>query len=244
MSSTDPEDNLTPSELENLDRLEVAAQRGWGAYVALGNALAEIRDRQLFRETHATFEEYLRERWGQDSDLLESALAVTGRQSGPSAEPRSLPTVRVQPCESLVKVCERTLSALGGEESVAVEIRVTVSKQGDSAELVDGSPPRQRPVAKLVDDELLPRLRLLLSQASGTIADVAHDLETRAADIEDGARAKLRDDVLVLDDELTTVKALLVGAIDWNSELEWLLRGEIPPFEGDDDGPSADDDQR
>lgn len=238
MSSTDSEDNLTPSELENLGRLETAVLRGGSAYLAVGNALAEIRDRQLFRETHVTFEEYLRGRWGLDGFLLSSALAAAGAPSGPSAEPRG----RVQPCESLVSVCEQTLSALGGEESVAVEIRVTVSKQGDSAERLDGSPARQRPVAKLVDDELLPRLRLLLSQASGTIADVAHHLETRAADIEEGARAKLRDDVLVLDDELTTVKALLLGAIDWNSELEWLLSGEIPPFEGDGDGHSADDD--
>ncbi|HUA44598.1 MAG TPA: hypothetical protein VMA77_05185 [Solirubrobacteraceae bacterium] len=211
MSSADPENNLTPSELENLDRLEAAAQREWAAYLAVGSTLAEIRDRQLFRETHASFEDYLRQRWG-----------LNGAR------------------ESLAKACEQTLSALGGGEAVAVEIRVTISKR-DSAKLSDASVPRQPPVARLVDDDVLPKLRLLLAQASGTVADVAHHLETRAADIDARALAKLRDDVVVLDDELTTVKALLVGPIDWNSELEWLLSGELPPFEDDGDSHSAEE---
>jgi hypothetical protein len=59
-------------------------------------------------------------------------------------------------------------------------------------------------------------------------------LERRATDIDDGARAQLRDDVLVLDDELAALKALLL-AIDWDSELARLLRDELPPLDPDSD---------
>ena len=77
------------------------------------------------------------------------------------------------------------------------------------------------------------RLRSLLTQASGTIADVANQLESHAVDIGDGGRAQLDDDLLVLDEELTIVKALLAGALDWDAGLQRLLDGEIPPIEND-----------
>jgi hypothetical protein len=54
-------------------------------------------------------------------------------------------------------------------------------------------------VADSSDDKLIPTLRWLLTDATGTIGEVAHELESRAAEIDDSARAQLRDDVLVLD---------------------------------------------
>ena len=77
----------------------------------------------------------------------------------------------------------------------------------------------------------------LLTHSNGTIADVAHHLETRAADLDDDARQQLHEDVLALDEELATVKALL-APVDWDAEHARLLAGEIPPFEDD-----ADDEQ-
>src|ERR1700733_7187753 len=112
MSSTDPESRPSPSEAENLDRLEAVAHDGWSAFLRVGEALEEIRDRQLFRASHATFEEYLQERWGIDA------------QAG---DPLSPPAGRV------------------------------------SAEAVDRPRAHPRPVVKRVDDELLSRLRWLLS---------------------------------------------------------------------------------
>jgi hypothetical protein len=89
-------------------------------------------------------------------------------------------------------------------------------------------------------DDLVPTLRWLLTHATGTIGRVAHQLERRAVDIDDADRDQLRDDVLVLDDELTTLKALLLGLIDWNSEFERLLKDELPPLDRDTD-PEGDD---
>jgi hypothetical protein len=40
---------------------------------------------------------------------------------------------------------------------------------------------------------------------------------------------------MAVDDELATVKALLIGLNDWDAELERLMNGELPPFETDTD---------
>ena len=87
--------------------------------------------------------------------------------------------------------------------------------------------------------KLLLRLRLLLTQSSGAIANVVHQVETRGVDLDDDAREQLRDDILVLDEEFATLKALLVPPIDWDAAHERLLAGEIPPF---DDGDEHEDD--
>ena len=91
------------------------------------------------------------------------------------------------------------------------------------------------PGTELEAGKLLPRLRLLLTQSSGAIANVVHQVETRGVDLDDDAREQLRDDILVLDEELATLKALLVPPIDWDAEHERLLAGEIPPFDDGDE---------
>ena len=62
-----------------------------------------------------------------------------------------------------------------------------------------------------------------------------HQVETRSVDLDDDTREQLRDDILVLDEEFATLKALLVASIDWDAEHERLLAGEIPPFDDGDE---------
>jgi hypothetical protein len=202
--STNPEHNLTPAEIESLNRLEATAQDGLGAYERVANALAEIRGRRLYRDSHSSFEAYVRERWGVAGGI--------GRNT---------------PCEALARACEETLSALAADDQVGVEIRLAVHKQGHPRALADEQHLELSEVAEPITDTLVPNLRWRLSQAAGTIGDVAHRLESHAVDVDDGARAQLRDDVLVLDGELAVVKALLLQMIDWDSELERLLGGEF-----------------
>lgn len=187
-ASTDPEHNLTPAEIENLDRLEGVVQHGLGTYALVANALGEIRDGHLYRDTHPSFETYVRERWG---------LAI------PNGHPLA-------------------------QATIDVEIRFAIHKPQDPAAPADGSRLDPWGVAEPTDDELLRTLRWLLTQASGTIGDVAHQLENRAADLGDDVRAQLRDDVLVLDGELAVVKSLLLELVDWDAELERLLQDERP----------------
>jgi hypothetical protein len=122
-----------------------------------------------------------------------------------------------------------------------IEIRLAVRKPGDpDAPAAGGQRWDPWEVSETMGDDLVPTLRWLLTHATGTIGRVAHQLERRAVDIDDADRDQLRDDVLVLDDELTTLKALLLGLIDWNSEFERLLKDELPPLDRDTD-PEGDD---
>lgn len=199
MSSTDPQDYLTNSEVAHLHRLEVIVQRGLRADVEIGRALAEIRDGKLHRDTHRSFVAYLRERWGVSIELHD----------------------------------------LADDDLVVVEMRITLRKQDGAAALESQATLDPLPVKKVVDEELVPTLRWLLTQSSGTIGRVVDELETRGTVIDDAALSQLRDDVLVVDEELTILKAMLLGNIDWDSELQQLLDGEIAPLDHD---PDADGD--
>ncbi len=239
MSGTDPDNNLSSDEIEDLERLEGVVQHGLSTHVR--KALAEIRDRQLYRATNRAFEDYLAQRWGVEvhgRDLPSQSAAAAGLPSTSTGAQPQHPPMRCKPCEDLAELCEQTVSALRGDDPIDVEIRVAVRKQRDSAGLVTRPPS----LVKVVDDELVPRLRWLLTQAGGTIADVVQQLEANAADIDDGDRAGLREDLLVIDDELTRVEALLVQPVDWDSSFTRLLQGEIPPLQVDDDSDRAEDD--
>lgn len=50
--------------LRTLAENEALIERGILAYAEAGTALADIRDRRLYRDGHGTFEAYCRERWG------------------------------------------------------------------------------------------------------------------------------------------------------------------------------------
>lgn len=54
---------LTPSEAAELRDCEAKIRRGLESFVSMGNALARIRDRRLYREKYGTFEDYCQAEW-------------------------------------------------------------------------------------------------------------------------------------------------------------------------------------
>ena len=72
---------LTAMERSTLTHAEAKIERGLASFVEVGEALAEVRDARLYRETHATFLDYCRDRWGiSDSrarQLIGAAETVT-----------------------------------------------------------------------------------------------------------------------------------------------------------------------
>ena len=50
-------------DLARLPELEAVIERGLATFIEVGKALMEIQDGRLYRETHATFEDYCRQRW-------------------------------------------------------------------------------------------------------------------------------------------------------------------------------------
>ena len=53
---------LTTAERSRLNDLEATIERGQEVFIEVGLALAEVHDARLYRDTHRTFEGYLRER--------------------------------------------------------------------------------------------------------------------------------------------------------------------------------------
>jgi len=56
---------LSVAEVSLLSDLEGVIERGLDTYVEVGNALAEIRDKRLYRQGYSTFESYVQARWGR-----------------------------------------------------------------------------------------------------------------------------------------------------------------------------------
>jgi hypothetical protein len=235
MSRSHPSNSLTPTELAPFARLEAVAKRGARTYAGVGKALGEIRNRHLYRGTHRSFGTYLRDLWGaaRVGDPLVQPAAPADVQSASSTESAASASVRDPWCDAIAKAFDQALQTLDADDLADLDIRLTAGERRHWATPTRESSVDAGSVAEAVRDELLPALRWLLTQSTGTIADAAHRLETHAADVDDHARAQLADDVRTLDEELATLKALLVGAVDWDSDLERLLGGEIPPLNED-----------
>jgi hypothetical protein len=62
LEATAPENAV--ADANRLAELEAIVERGLDHYVAVGRALEEIRQRRLYKLSHATFAKYLADRWG------------------------------------------------------------------------------------------------------------------------------------------------------------------------------------
>lgn len=54
---------LNPEEIREFLACEGVIGKGWDTFVAVGSALARIRDKRLYRADFDTFEEYCRQKW-------------------------------------------------------------------------------------------------------------------------------------------------------------------------------------
>jgi hypothetical protein len=63
---------------KRLAELEAIVERGLAQFIEVGNALLEIRDLKLYRETHETFEEYCRERWKMSRQRAHQLIDAAG----------------------------------------------------------------------------------------------------------------------------------------------------------------------
>lgn len=68
---------LTTTEQQALDQHEAIIARGLQTFYEVGNALATIRDRRLYRKSHAAFEDYCQERWGMGRVYANRIIAAS-----------------------------------------------------------------------------------------------------------------------------------------------------------------------
>ncbi len=73
-----PTEQLSLSEEKLIAEMEAIIERGKWAFVQVGQALLEIRARRLYRDTHGTFEDYCKERWGWGRKIASDYILAAG----------------------------------------------------------------------------------------------------------------------------------------------------------------------
>jgi len=103
----EPFEDYNPEDLDELERgrlleCEAVIERGLETFHAVGRSLLTIRDTRLYRQTHATFEDYCRQRWGIDRTyahrLIQSVKVV-----------ETLPIGNTPICEAQARELDRLL---------------------------------------------------------------------------------------------------------------------------------------
>jgi hypothetical protein len=60
VSASPPKPTLSPSQQTELERLEAVIKGGWKTFLEVGEALAQVRDKELYKGKYDSFEEYWR----------------------------------------------------------------------------------------------------------------------------------------------------------------------------------------
>ena len=152
-SSLTETDDLTDEEASDRLHLERKVER---SFVEAGKALLELRQRKLFRSTHSTFDDYVRERFGMqrahsyrlmDASLIvknleekclplgdipsnsieSSPMSPIGRQILPTNERQVRPLSKLNPDEQ-AEVWNEAVSQVGGKVPPARVVKNIVDK--------------------------------------------------------------------------------------------------------------------
>jgi len=136
---------LTPTEKKEFHALQRKVDRGLKSFVETGAALMEIRDRRFYRETHGTFEDYVKDRFRISRAY--ASRQINGSQTRTALLPvgNILPTNESQcralydfPLEDRPTVWRAVLQALSLEAGdgalTAEKIKETVTALADTSE--------------------------------------------------------------------------------------------------------------
>jgi hypothetical protein len=132
-------EQLSGTERADLAEHEDTIARGLKTFTEVGDALASIRDRRLYRASHATFEDYCRDRWGLSSRhanrTIEAAkvagiLGPIGPIPANEAQARELAPLLDDP-DQLRETWQRAIESSGGRPTAA---DVAAARGGEPAE--------------------------------------------------------------------------------------------------------------
>ena len=137
---------LPPEEEARRDHLDAIIRNGLQTYVEVGAALCEIRDRRLYRSTHASFRAYCEEQWrmndGYASRLIVASRVVQALPIGsgrPVAESQARELAALEPEEAAIVwgVVQATADAKKGVTAAHVRSVAAVLKTILDAGAVD-----------------------------------------------------------------------------------------------------------
>ena len=137
-SKTDLPAPLTSIERAELIKLEATITAGVKAFAEAGKALARIRDKQLYRESHNSFESYVAEKWQMSRShaarLIEAAAVVANLSSPngdvalPASEFQARQLAELTP-ESQKAAWEQILKEADGKPPTTAAIVEAVAKR-------------------------------------------------------------------------------------------------------------------
>lgn len=117
--------------------LEGVIERGLETFVDVGLALTEIRNNRLYKETHGTFEDYCRERWGWNRSYAyrqiaaaETASLLSPMGDKPESERVARPLTRLEPEQQREAWEEAVRESPDGKPTAAI-VEKTVSRKMD-----------------------------------------------------------------------------------------------------------------
>lgn len=119
-----------------LAECETVIEAGLATFVEVGNALLRIRDERLYRDTHGTFEDYCRERWGISRTFAYDTMASAQKVSAIADIQPGLPQPRSESiARELPREPEGAVDAWSeaverhGDKPTALEVREIVAER-------------------------------------------------------------------------------------------------------------------
>lgn len=206
------------SAAASLEDLEAIISRGISAFIETGNALREIRERQLY-EGFATFEDYCLKRWGwhrRYGDRLIDAAIVAENLSPIGLKPRTetqarelarLSPDRQREVAATINFKEATQAQI--RDRVQQELQTMKSKPSEAATpKVDGEDLENRLVQAAALPQPIPEKQLY--ECLGTIANIKHSREQWSRALKLVPWLKLRTYVngdvrVIIDDDLREI---------------------------------------
>jgi hypothetical protein len=132
---------LTKADLSQLARHEKTIEQGVGAFIAVGIALAAIREGKLYRANHKTFADYCKARWDFDRQrayqLIQAAkVGENVKNSGQSPPRRAAVAEELVslPAEDQAEALQEAREEADGEPTAAEVRRVVQRRQNPDAE--------------------------------------------------------------------------------------------------------------
>jgi hypothetical protein len=95
---------LLPGELEELALCERLIERGMETFIEVGNALAIVRDKKLYRDRYATWDDYCQQRWHFTARRARQLCAAAETMRSLGFEPGTSPIFAMPACERHVRL--------------------------------------------------------------------------------------------------------------------------------------------
>lgn len=137
---------LAVHEATRLAELEATIDAGMQTFVHVGDALLEIRDSRLYRQTHSTFERYCRERWQMGRNHANKMIAAaevvahlgTAVPILPATEGQTRPLTALEP-EQQREVWQRAVETAPNGKVTAAHVQTVVTSYREAINVEDGN---------------------------------------------------------------------------------------------------------